>query len=162
MTELLRKSDDIVLLHGKTDAEGQGRMAYLSRETVRWLKVWLENAEIENGPIFRRLIGRARVGGHLNSGSIAPIFNWVAQWIGMPARAVNRVSGHSTRVGATQDLAALDIDLAAITQAGGWKSTRMPLQYAEKINAARSGMARAAAAAGRDASGDQEGKDAEG
>ena len=36
-------------------------------------------------------------------------------------------------MGATQDLAALDIDLAAITQAGGWKSTRMPLQYAEKI-----------------------------
>jgi hypothetical protein len=53
-------------------------------------------------------------------------------------------------VGATQDLAALDIDLAAITQAGGWKSTRMPLQYAEKINAARSGMARAAEKAGRD------------
>ena len=55
-----------------------------------------------------------------------------------------------TRVGAAQDLAALDIDLAAITLAGGWKSTRMPLQYAEKINAARSGMARAAAATGRD------------
>jgi hypothetical protein len=36
--------------------------------------------------------------------------------------------------------------------AGGWKSTRMPLQYAEKINAARSGMARAAAATGRDES----------
>jgi hypothetical protein len=50
----------------------------------------------------------------------------------------------------TQDLVALDIDLAAITQAGGWKSTRMPLQYAETINAARSGMARSAAAAGRD------------
>jgi hypothetical protein len=68
----------------------------------------------------------------------------------MPARFVEQVSGHSTRVGAAQDLAELDIDLAAITQAGGWKSTRMPLQYAEKINAARSGMARAAAAAGRD------------
>jgi hypothetical protein len=57
---------------------------------------------------------------------------------------------YSTRVGAGQDLAELDIDLAAITQAGGWKSTRMPLKYAEKINAARSGMARAAAATGRD------------
>jgi hypothetical protein len=33
---------------------------------------------------------------------------------------------------------------------GGWKSTRTPLQYAEGINAARSGMARAAAATGRD------------
>ena len=30
------------------------------------------------------------------------------------------------------------------------KSTRMPLQYAEKINAARSSMARAAAASRRD------------
>jgi hypothetical protein len=58
--------------------------------------------------------------------------------------------GHITRVGAAQDLAELDIDLAAITQADGCKSTRMPLQYAEKINAARSGMARAAAASGRD------------
>ena len=50
-----------------------------------------------------------------------------------------RAAGHSTRVGAAQDLAELDIDLAAITQAGGWKSTRMPLQYVEKINAARFG-----------------------
>jgi integrase/recombinase XerD len=63
----------------------------------------------------------------------------------MPARFVAEISGHSTRVCAAQDLAALDIDLAAITRAGGWKSTRMPLQYAEKINAAR-----AAAATGRD------------
>src|ERR1700722_13454360 len=63
--------------------------------------------------------------------------------------SVDKVSGYSTRVGATQDLAAPDIDLAAITQAGGWKSTRMPLQYAKKINAARSAMARAAAACQR-------------
>jgi integrase len=139
-----------LILRGKTDAEGQGRSAYLSRETVRWLKIWLEHAGIDEGAVFRRLIGQNQIGGPLNPGSIAPIFKRVAQWIGMPERFLNLVSGHSTRVGATQDLAALDIDLAAITQAGGWKSTRMPLQYAEKINAARSGMARAAAASGRD------------
>jgi len=139
-----------LIRRGKTDAEGQGRVAYLSRETVKWLTIWLEHAKIEKGPIFRRLIGRGKVGGPLNPGSVAPIFKRVAQWIGMPERFVAEVSGHSTRVGAAQDLAALDIDLAAITQAGGWKSTRMPLQYAEKINAARSGMARAAAATGRD------------
>jgi hypothetical protein len=51
----------------------------------------------------------------------------------LPATVVGRVSGHSTRVGATQDLAALDIDLAAITQAGGWKSPRMPLLYARRL-----------------------------
>ena len=139
-----------LIQRGKTDAEGQGRVAYLSRETVRWLKIWLEHAKIEEGPIFRRLIGRGEIGASLNPGSIAPIFKRVAQWIGMPERIVGQISGHSTRVGATQDLAALDIDLAAITQAGGWKSTPMPLQYAEKINAARSGMARAAEKSGRD------------
>lgn len=138
-----------LIRRGKTDAEGQGRVAYLSRETVRWLKVWLEHAQITEGALFRRLIGRDRIGGTLNAGSVALIFKRVAQWIGMPARFVDQVSGHSTRVGAAQDLAELDIDLAAITQAGGWKSTRMPLKYAEKVNAARSGMARAAEKAGR-------------
>ena len=54
------------------------------------------------------------------------------------------------RVGAARDLAELYIDLAAITQAGEWKSTQMPLQYAEKINVGRSGMARAAEKTGRD------------
>ena len=33
-----------LIRRGKTDAEGQGRVAYLSRETLRWLKVWLEQA----------------------------------------------------------------------------------------------------------------------
>src|ERR1700733_12163362 len=139
-----------LIRRGKTDAEGQGRVAYLSRETVRWLRAWLEHAGISEGPLFRRLIGQNQIGGTLNPGSIAPIFKRVAQWIGMPARYVAGISGHSTRVGAAQDLAELDIDLAAITQAGGWKSPRMPLQYAEKISAARSGMARAAEKAGRD------------
>jgi Phage integrase family len=125
-------------------------VAYLSRETVRWVKIWLKNAGITDGAVFRRLMGQNQVGAALNPGSVAPIFKRVAQWIGMSARFVAEVSGHSTRVGAARDLAELDIDLAAITQAGGWKSTRMPLQYAEKINAARSGMARAAAATGRD------------
>src|SRR5271163_1973539 len=139
-----------LIRRGKTDAEGQGRSAYLSRETVRWLKIWLEHAGIDEGAVFRRLIGQNQIGGPLNPGSIAPIFKRVAQWIGMPERYLKLVSGHSTRVGATQDLAALGIDLTAITQAGGWKSTRMPLQYSERIEASRSAMARAAATTGRD------------
>src|ERR1700687_4670130 len=84
-----------LIRRGKTDAEGQGRVAYLSRETVRWLKVWLEHAEINEGAVFRRLSGTDKVGGPLNPGSIAPIFKRVAQWIGMPARIVAQVSGHS-------------------------------------------------------------------
>src|SRR5271155_5570653 len=68
-----------MIRRGKTDAEGQGRVAYLSRETVKWLKRWLEHAEIAEGPIFRRLIGRDEIGNALHPGSIAPIFKRVAQ-----------------------------------------------------------------------------------
>src|ERR1700734_1470551 len=82
-----------LIRRGKTDAEGQGRVAYLSRATVRWLKVWLEHAEIEEGAVFRRLVGSEQIGSPLNPGSIAPIFKRVARWIGMPARLVARVSG---------------------------------------------------------------------
>jgi integrase len=67
-----------LIRRGKTDAEGQGRVAYLSRETVKRLKIWLEHAKIGEGPIFRRLIGRDHIGDALHSGSIAPIFKRVA------------------------------------------------------------------------------------
>jgi integrase len=133
-----------LIRRGKTDPQGQGRVAYLSRETVKWLKVWLEHSRITEGAVFRRLIGQHDIGGPLSSGSIAPIFKRVAQWIGMPERIVDRVSGHSTRVGAAQDLLALNIDLASVMQAGGWKSARMPVRYGEHTPAARGDMARAA------------------
>jgi hypothetical protein len=79
-----------------------------------WLKIWIEHAQIEEGAVFRRLIGMDQIGGALNPGSIAPTFKRVAQWIGMSARFVVEVSGHSTRVGAAQDLAEFDIELTAI------------------------------------------------
>src|ERR1035438_7243081 len=36
-----------LIRRGKTDAEGQGRVAYLSRETVKWLKIWVDHAKID-------------------------------------------------------------------------------------------------------------------
>lgn len=68
----------------------------------------------------------------------------------MSAKQVGQISGHSIRVGATQDLLALNIDLASVMQSGRWKSTRMPMRYGEEVLAARGGMAIAAAAQGRD------------
>jgi integrase len=41
-----------LIRRGKTDADGRGRSAYLSRETVKWLKAWLETAKISEGPLF--------------------------------------------------------------------------------------------------------------
>src|SRR5271154_3683185 len=40
-----------LIRRGKTDAEGHGRVAYLSRETVKWLNIWLDQAHISEGPV---------------------------------------------------------------------------------------------------------------
>jgi hypothetical protein len=66
------------------------------------------------------------------------------QWIGLDKEEVIRIFGHSARVGAAQDLLALNIDMAAAMQAGRWKDTRMPMRYRERVLAARGGLARAA------------------
>jgi hypothetical protein len=56
------------------------------------------------------------------------------------------VSGHSIRVGATQDMLALNIDIASVMQAGRWKTTAMPMRYGSsrcRVKGKPSGEARA-------------------
>jgi integrase len=149
-----------LISRSKTDQAGEGNTAYLSRTTIRYLNEWLKAVEITEGAIFRRIIGRGtakdlpegkgRIGERLSVDGVAQAFKRVAEWIGMPAEDVTQVSGHSIRVGATQDLLALNIDLASVMQAGRWKTNRMPMRYGEHVLAARGGMARAAATQGRD------------
>jgi integrase/recombinase XerD len=50
-------------------------------------------------------------------------------------------SGHSLRVGAAQDMAAVGIGTAAVLQAGGWKDERMVRRYIRKLGALEGGMA---------------------
>jgi len=149
-----------LIRRSKTDQVGEGNAAYLSRTTVRYLKLWLDAVEITEGAVFRRVIGRGtaedppngrgRIAERLSVDAIAQAFKRVAKWIKMPADEVAQVSGHSIRVGATQDLLALNIDLASVMQAGRWKTNRMPMRYGEHVLAARGGMARAAKEQGRD------------
>lgn len=49
------------------------------------------------------------------------------------------ISGLSTRVGAAQNLAERHIDLAAITQADGWRSTRIPCNVRRRCGKIRDG-----------------------
>lgn len=55
---------------------------------------------------------------------------------------MKRLSGHSMRVGAAQDMATAGIELVAIMHAGGWKSPEMVMRYIEHMDVRKSGMAR--------------------
>jgi hypothetical protein len=120
---------------------------WLAGEAVKWLKIWLDSAGIPEGAIFRRLVGQGRVGERLHPDIMSD--KRVAQWIGMSEKQVKQVSGHSVRVGATQDPFELNINLASVMRAGRWKSTRMPMRYGEEIGVGRGAIAMAAELQGR-------------
>lgn len=93
--------------------------------------------------------GREGIGDPLTAQIVTAVLRKVGRWIGPPEEECRRISGHSARVGAAQDLLALNIDMASVMQAGRWKDTRMPMRYGEKVLAQRGGMARAAKEQGR-------------
>jgi integrase len=142
-------SGRVLIRRSKTDQTGEGSVAYLSPDTVAYLKAWLRASGITKGAVFRRLIGRGRIGPRLQVDAIAQTFKRVAEFVGMTSEETKEVSGHSIRVGATQDMLALNIDLASVMQAGRWKTTTMPMRYGEEVQAGRGGMARTAKAQGR-------------
>ena len=90
-----------------------------------------------------------RIGARLSPAAVGNIFKSVARHIKLTPEEARGISGHSIRVGATQDLLALNIDLASVMQAGRWKSHRMPMRYGEHVMAGLGGMARAARVQGR-------------
>ena len=152
LTDLSEESagDATVLVRrSKTDPEGNGEIAWLAPDSVRLVRAWRERADMADGALFRSVARSGRIGGALPSGQVPRIFKAMARAAGLPAVAVERLSGHSTRVGATQDMVAAGIELPAILQAGRWKSTAMVNRYGERLLARRSGAARLARLQGR-------------
>ncbi|HEY6619992.1 MAG TPA: tyrosine-type recombinase/integrase [Steroidobacteraceae bacterium] len=142
-------SASILIRRSKTDTTAEGAAAYLSPLTMRMLNQWITQAGIKKGAIFVRVHGAIGVGGPLTAQNVMTILRKVGQWIGLKREEWETISGHSARVGAAQDLLALNIDLSSVMQAGRWRDTRMPMRYGEKVLASRTGMARAAKSQGR-------------
>ena len=135
----------VTIRRGKTDQEGVGSERYLAPDTSRLIVVWLDEAKVADGTLFRAVLRWGRVGGALEAGEVARVFKGMAAAAGVPADQVARISAHSSRIGAAQDMAASDrIELPAIMQAGGWKSPQMVALYTRRQAARRSGAAKLA------------------
>jgi integrase len=144
-------SGSVLIRRSKTDTTGEGATAYLSPLTMRLISEWIKESGLKAGPIFVRVLGPSSVGSVLTAQNVSAVLRKVGQWIGLPKEEYRRISGHSARVGAAQDLLALNISLGSVMQAGRWKDTRMPIRYAERVLATRGGMAQAAKVQGRTA-----------
>ena len=133
----------VLVRNGKTDAEGRGAQLYLARDSMAMVAEWLARSGVGDGRLFRSL-RRGELGEALDPSQIPRIYKAMARRAGLEAEVVDRLSGHSTRVGAAQDMIACGIELPAILQAGRWKNTAMANRYGERLLAQRSGAAQLA------------------
>ena len=137
-------SASLLVRHAKTDPEGGGAMLYLHRDTVKLVRAWLGATGIGAGRLFRSVRRDGAVGEALDESQVPRIYRAMAERAGLPAETVRRISGHSPRVGAAQDMIASGIGIPAIMQAGRWKSTSMVQRYGERLLAKRNGAAQLA------------------
>jgi integrase/recombinase XerD len=119
----------LVLRRSKTDQEGVGFQIILSKTCVQTIHTWLDRAELDSGPILRSVTHHHVVGRSLSPGSVARIYKRLARRAGCSEDIVSRLSGHSTRVGAAQDLVSRGDSLPQIMRRGGWKSPEIVSRY---------------------------------
>ena len=144
--DLLEEIDGTATLlvrSGKTDPDGRGATLYLARDTVQLVKAWLELG-VRGGRLFRSVRKDGTVGEKLDASQVPRIYKRMARRAGLPGDVADTLAGHSTRVGAVQDMIACGIELPAILQSGRWKTTRMVQRYGERLLARRSGAAQLA------------------
>jgi integrase len=122
---------------------------YLVPEAVKPLQMWLAHAGISTGAIFRRFESKGAVGHRsIHPQEVARIIQRVGRLLNAeragtePVWPVERLAAHSTRIGATHDLAANGIDLTSIMHSGGWTDPKMPRYYTRELTVRESGMAR--------------------
>ena len=146
VTDIVEELDGaatVLVRRSKADAEGRGATVYLARDSVALVRAWLKRSGVAHGRVFRSL-NRGAVGSRLDASQVPRIFKAMAERAGLPGEVVGRISGHSTRVGAAQDMVAGGIGMAAILHAGRWKTTAMVNRYGERLLARRSGAAQLA------------------
>ena len=137
-------SASLLVRRGKTDPRGAGATLYLHRDSVTLVRAWLAGSGISSGRLFRSVRRDGDVGEALDESQVPRIFKAMAERAGLPSEMVRRISGHSPRVGAAQDMIASGIETPAILQAGRWKSASMVQRYGERLLAKRNGAAQLA------------------
>ena len=115
----------LLIRRSKTDAEGEGAVAFLSVPTMSALKL-MRNTAVDTDSVF----------------GLRP--NQIAMRIKQAAIAAglgDGFSGHSPRVGMARDLARAGTELTSLMNAGRWRTATMPAHYTRNEAAGKGAVA---------------------
>ncbi|MDR5728950.1 MAG: site-specific integrase, partial [Terriglobia bacterium] len=133
----------VLIKRSKEDQLGKGRIRNLSVETTKRLRHWIALAGITEGPVFRSLPHAAKADRfaqkRLSDRDVARIFKRRAAAVGLSS---TEIAGHSTRIGAAQDMLAAGLSGAEIMREVGWRTERQLFRYTERLESKRGAMAK--------------------
>lgn len=133
VTDVINKDGQIKirLRKSKTDQDGLGRIIEISNESTMYLINWLQQSALTSGSLFRGVKNNNKMTISLNKSQINKIFKGLAEKIHIKKEIVAKISGHSTRVGATQDLMKSGASITIMMQKGRWTKTDTLMRYLE-------------------------------
>jgi site-specific recombinase XerD len=123
----------IFLRRSKTDQEAHGRWLRISEVTNTYLQIWIKQAKINEGLLFRGVNRANRLTQKLDNSQLARIYKKLARRANFDEKLIREISGHSTRVGAAQDLLLSGASLPIIMSRGRWSKPDTVMRYVEKI-----------------------------
>ena len=88
------------LRKSKTDQELQGRWIFLTQRSTDALSLWLNQAHLKDGFLFRGINNAIDITQELKSSQINRIYKRLAKDAKLSEHIIDRISGHSMRVGA--------------------------------------------------------------
>ena len=132
-------SGRLLVRTSKTDQEGKGAVLYLKPNTLRAIRHYMTWADIDQGPLFRRMQKGDRIDlkRRLTADGARLIIKAAAR-----DADIEGVSGHSFRVGTAQSLSQSGASLVELQNAGRWKSPDMPAHYTRRQEAGKGAVAR--------------------
>jgi integrase len=121
---------------------GEQATSYLTAPVMEIVRDWWSAAGITKGPVLVRLdaAGSGRRT-RLTAQSVALVMKRIARELNLPDLDPKRVSSHSARIGATNDLVEDGAPDAAIMRDAGWKTPRMVGLYSRGAKARQGAMA---------------------
>jgi integrase len=123
----------ILLRKSKVDQVAQGRWLPLRPGTVAAIRQWMDAAKINEGLILRGVNRHGAVTKSLCNGQIGRIYKRVARQAKLNPELIARISGHSFRVGAAQDLLASGASMPIIMHRGRWTKSDTVMRYLEQF-----------------------------
>ena len=115
----------ILLRQSKTDQTQEGVLLALDIETTFAVKHWIDSAEISDGYLLRGITGNG-LNLAMDPGQVSRTFKSLAVRAKLDPV---QISGHSTRIGAAQDLLDSGVSIGQIMAKVGWSKVDTVMRY---------------------------------